>query len=107
MSIRARLTGWYTGLLAVVLVGLGFVLYSLFSYSLWVRAEDSLHARAAQLASFVESSDPAHEEGAFLDLTDPSVIDRFSAEGTLIQISDTQGSVINRSRTLTVHPMGS
>jgi heavy metal sensor kinase len=107
MSIRARLTAWYTGLLAVILVGLGFLLYTLFSYSLWAHAEDSLHARAAQLASFVESSDPAHEEGTFLDLTDPSVIDRFSAEGTLIQISDNQGSVVNRSRTLTAHPMGS
>lgn len=107
MSIRTRLTAWYTGLLAVILVGLGFVLYTLFSYLLWAHAEDSLHARAAQLTSFVESSDPGHEEGASFDLADPSVVDRFSAEGTLIQISDNQGRVVNRSRTLTAHQMTS
>ena len=79
MSIRARLTAWYTGLLAVILVGLGLLLYALFSYFLWAHAVDGLRARAAQAASFVESSDPAREEGTFPDLTDPSVVDRFSA----------------------------
>ena len=107
MSIRTRLTVWYTGLLAVILVGLGFVLYALFAYFLWAHAEDGLRARAAQLASFVESSDPAHEEGTLFDLADPSVVDRFSAEGTLIQITDYHGRVVNRSRTLTAHPMAS
>ena len=107
MSIRARLTVWYTGLLAVILVGLGFVLYALFSYSLWSKAEDSLHARATQLVSFIESADLAREDAASSDLTDPSVVDRFSADGTLIQIGDNQGRVINRSRTLTARPMSS
>jgi heavy metal sensor kinase len=99
-SIRTRLTAWYAGLLAVILMLFGLALYTLFARALWTHAEQSLRARAEQLASFVESSDTAREEGTFFDLADPSVVDRFSAGGVLIQISDAAGRTVNRSPTL-------
>jgi two-component system OmpR family sensor kinase len=100
MSIRVRLTVWYTSLLTVILIGVGVVLYTLFAHSSWTRAEDSVRGRAMQLTSFLESSDRGREEGTFFDLADPSVVDRFSTDGMLIQIRDIHGNVVNRSRAL-------
>ncbi|HKV44999.1 MAG TPA: hypothetical protein VJT32_10060, partial [bacterium] len=99
-SVRARLTAWYAGLLAAILVLFGLALYTLLAHSLWAHAQESLRTRAEQLASFVESSDPTREDGTFFDLADPSVVDRFSAGGVLIQVSDAQGRLVNRSPTL-------
>jgi two-component system, OmpR family, sensor kinase len=100
VSIRTRLTAWYASLLALILVLFGIALYTLFAHSLWAHAQESLRARAEQLASFVESSDAAREDGTFFDLADPSVVDRFSAGGVLIQISDVRGRSVNRSPAL-------
>lgn len=99
-SIRTRLTAWYAGLLAVILVLFGLALYILFARSLWAHAEESLRARADQLASFVEASDTGREDGTFFDLSDPSVVQRFSAGGILVQISDATGRLVNRSPAL-------
>jgi len=99
-NIRTRLTAWYAALLATTLVIFGVVLYVLFAHSLWTHAQESLRSRAAQLASFVESSDTGNEQGTFFDLADPSVVERFSAGGVLIKISDTRGRTVNRSPAL-------
>ncbi|HLJ59408.1 MAG TPA: ATP-binding protein [bacterium] len=99
-SIRARLTAWYAGLLSAILVVFGFVLYTLFAQALWAHAEQSLQTLVAQLATFVESSDTGNEQGAFFDLADPSVVGRLSGGGTLIQILDARGRLVNRSPAL-------
>jgi heavy metal sensor kinase len=100
LSVRIRLTAWYAGVLAIILLVLGGTLYAAFAHALWAHARDTLRIRATQLASFVEGSDVAHEEATFFDLADPSVVERFSTGGVLIQIRNTGGRVVNESSTL-------
>ena len=103
MSIRVRLTAWYTGIMAVSLVALGVVLYALYANSLWARAQDALRARAEQIAMKVEPTDPADRTDPVTELVkveDRSLVDRLSAGGMLIQISDIGGHVARRSSSL-------
>src|SRR5437660_982161 len=100
MSIRVRLTAWYTGIMAVSLVALGLVLYALYANSLWGRAEDALRARAEEIAMKVEPTEPGDRSDpadALVKVESPSLVERLSAEGMVIQISDTVGHVAGRS----------
>ncbi|HTD46552.1 MAG TPA: ATP-binding protein [bacterium] len=100
MSIRVRLTAWYTGIMALSVVALGLVLYALYANSLWARAEDALRTRAEQIAMKVEPTDPQDRSdpvGALVKVESPSLLERLSAAGMMIQISDTAGSVVGRS----------
>src|SRR5947207_3777404 len=96
MSIRLRLTAWYTGIMALSLMALGWVLYALYANSLWARAEDALRARAEQIAMKVEPTDPQDRTDpadAMVKVESPSLLERLSAAGMVIQISDTAGHV--------------
>ena len=100
LSIRIRLTAWYASVLAVILFVLGGTLYAAFAQSLWAHARDTLRVHATQLTSFVENSDVGHEDATFFDLADPSVVERFSTGGVLIQIRNPGGHVVNESSAL-------
>ena len=100
MSIRVRLTAWYTGIMAVSLVALGLVLYALYANSLWARAEDALRARAEQIAMKVEPTDPQDRKDpvdALVKVESQALLERLSAAGMMVQISDTVGNVAGRS----------
>jgi heavy metal sensor kinase len=101
LNIRARLTAWYAGLLAIILLVLGGTLYAAFAHALWSHAQDTLRTRATQLVSFVETADGSHEDTTFFDVADPAVVERFSTGGVLIQIRNKDGHVINQSPALT------
>jgi heavy metal sensor kinase len=105
LNIRTRLTAWYAGLLVLILAVFGTTLYALFSQSLWTHAEESARTRAGQLVSFVESSDQSSEQGTFFDLADPSVVERFSTDAMLIEITDARGRRISQSGELVGHSL--
>ncbi|TMI89836.1 MAG: HAMP domain-containing protein [Bacillati bacterium ANGP1] len=100
MSIRWRLTAWYTGIMAISLAALGVVLYALYANSLWGRTEDMLRARADQIAMKVEPTepgDPNDPADTLVKVENPSLVERLSASGMMIQISDAAGHVSRHS----------
>jgi len=103
-SIRVRLTVWYAGLLFLVLVVLGAVIYSRLSAMLWIRAERSLHAHFNQVESVVDASETsAPGRSPLAELSEPRVIDSMSGTGMLIEIDDASGNPVSRSRGLGAH----
>lgn len=56
LSIRQRLTLWYIGLLAVVLIALGGFLYSIVNYTLMREVDRTIQDRAHQVEGWVRSA---------------------------------------------------
>ncbi|MFQ6089944.1 MAG: sensor histidine kinase [Candidatus Bipolaricaulia bacterium] len=97
-TIRWKLTLWYAGLLAIILILLGVTLYQAFRHSLMAEAIDTVVTRAQQISSFIETPEGgAAGEGTFIDITDPDLVKKFSSEGIYIEIRDGEGRLVNRS----------
>lgn len=102
LPIRWKLTLWYTVLLAITLSIFGFALYFSFKYTLMKEASNTVIIRAQQISTFIEIGDHGrhNEEGNFLDISDPSLPEKFSSEGVYIEIYDRYGHSINKSSNL-------
>lgn len=105
-TIRWKLTFWYAGLLAVILIILGVTLYQALQHSLMAEAISTVKARAQQISSFIETPETettGEGQGTFIDITDPDLVRNFSLEGIYIEILDEEGRLVNHSFLLREH----
>nr|NIO71983.1 hypothetical protein [Anaerolineae bacterium] len=59
MSIRTRLTLWYIGLLAAILIAFALLLYAFLAYNLRAEVDQTLQTRAQQVAASLQAeNDP-------------------------------------------------
>ncbi len=103
MSIRLRLTLWYSGLLAAVLTVFSLLLYGLISYGLYAELDRELDTRRDQVEAVVLN---AYQQV----LRDPRLllpgrlvipsIDVFSSPGIGVQVLYLDGSVLRTSENL-------
>lgn len=104
MSLRVRLTLWYLGLLAAILIAFGVGLYSIVSYSLYDEVDTTLENRAndiqVSLATVLAvQNDPVtvlRQGGLLLPTADVFA----GAADVYVQIADLDGSVITKSANL-------
>jgi two-component system OmpR family sensor kinase len=103
MSLRLRLTLWYVGLLAAILVAFGIGLYSIVSFSLYDEVDHTLESRAKDIQASLTTalavqSDPATvlKQGGVLLPT----ADVFAGPDVYVQIAELDGSVITKSANL-------
>ncbi|MCC6313034.1 MAG: HAMP domain-containing histidine kinase [Thermomicrobiales bacterium] len=98
-SIRFRLTAWYAGLLALVLLALGALVLGLTSRSLLGDMDNRLFNTAKDIASVIEDGVAASAASPgpvrFADVV-PS-LETFTSRGLLIQIVDADGRILRRS----------
>ena len=97
MSIRFRLTIWYVGLLAGLLIGFDVLLYSVLHVGLRAEANRTVQQRAELVSTFIrEQNDP------LFSLLLPGIvtlppIDVFSSSDIYVQILRHDGSIASRS----------
>ncbi len=97
MSIRLRLTLWYSGILAATLVAFGVVLYLLLSQNLLHGAERTVRTRAEKMALLLDVQVvPGGGVAVLLPRLDPFADD----PDLFIQAVDNFGAVQDRSNTL-------
>lgn len=109
-KIRWKLTLWYAGLLAVILVILGVALYQALEHSLMAEAIRTVVDRAQQISSFIDAPDKGDEttgEGTSIDIADPDLVNKFSSEGIYIEITNEKSQVVNDSFFLQKHRLDS
>ena len=99
MSIRARLTIWYTGILAAMLIVFGLGLYSLLTQILYEQVEDTLQARAEQISTYIETQSNPVDLLIRRAVKIPPV-DVFSSSTIFVQILDTDGELVAHSANL-------
>jgi two-component system OmpR family sensor kinase len=99
MSIRLRLTIWYVGLLAIVLIGFGLLLYTTLANSLMGSIDRTIQTQGQQVVKLAS-------RGALIQLVMgvpgglPSPLDPFSSPGVFIQVSNAYGVPSTRSDNL-------
>lgn len=99
MSIRLRLTIWYVGLLAGLLIGFNLLVYSVLSIGLQAEAERTIQGRAQVVSTFIqEENDPLFLLVSGLVTLPP--IDVFSSPDVYVQIIWPDGSIVSRSDNL-------
>ena len=99
MSIRLRLTIWYVGLLAGLLIGFNLLVYSVLSIGLKAEAERTIQGRAQVVSTFIqEENDPLFLLVSGLVTLPP--IDVFSSPDVYVQIIWPDGSIVSRSDNL-------
>lgn len=101
LSIRLRLTLWYSGVLGVILVFLGLFVYGLVARNLAREVDASLAGRAGELAGSVRVVPRFGPQWQVL-LPDADV---FAAPDTFVQVVDREGEVLDRSRNLGDHDL--
>lgn len=99
MSIRVRLTIWYTLVLGAALVIFGVGLYTLLDRIMNGQVEDEVRARAGQITSFIQSRADPMRLLVSRQVELPSV-DIFSTADVFVQILDSSGEVVVRSANL-------
>ncbi|MGQ9628558.1 MAG: ATP-binding protein [Anaerolineae bacterium] len=99
MSIRTRLTLWYIGLLGIILLGFGFLFYSILYNSMMAEVDRNVHERAGQVISFIQAeNDPLSLFISGVVRLPP--IDVFSSPDVYVQILRLDGRVVSRSDNL-------
>lgn len=104
MSLRVRLTLWYLGLLAAILIAFGVGLYSIVSYSLYDEVDTTLENRAKDIQVSLATvlavqNDPLtvlRQGGVLLPTADVFA----GTPDIYVQIADLDGSVITKSANL-------
>jgi two-component system, OmpR family, sensor kinase len=99
VSIRARLTIWYTGVLAATLIIFGLGLYSLLSQILYEDIDDTLQTRAQQIGNYIQTQSNPLDLLITRQVQLPPV-DVFSSATVFVQILNTKGEVAARSANL-------
>lgn len=98
MSIRVRLTIWYVGLLAIVLILFGLLLYWVLYRSLMTEVDRTLIVRANQVGSFIQVDRLSLLFSGRVRLV-PQV-DPLASPGVFLQVLDTNGNVLEKSSNL-------
>lgn len=99
MSIRARLTIWYTAILAAMLVVFGIGLYSLLTQILHEDIDETLQTRARQIGSYIQTQSNPVDLLITRQVQLPPV-DVFSSATVFVQILDRSGDIAARSANL-------
>lgn len=99
MSIRTRLTLWYTGILAAILLLFSLALYSLLSQVLYEQVDDTIRSRAGEISSYIQAQTDPLRLLITRQVQIPPV-DVFSTSNTFVQIMDRQGNIVARSANL-------
>jgi signal transduction histidine kinase len=97
MSIRLRLTFWYTTILAAVVVVFGAALYSLLTLTLLNSIDQQLQATAEQVAGSVQVRLSPLSLTTVIDVPD---LDILATPGLYIQVYDSDSAQFLRSTTL-------
>jgi two-component system, OmpR family, sensor kinase len=105
MSLRLRLTLWYVGLLAAILIAFGVGLYSIVSFSLYDEVDTTLESKARDIEVSLATvlavqNDPMtvlRQGGVLLPKADAFA---GSDINVYVQIADLDGSVISKSTNL-------
>jgi two-component system OmpR family sensor kinase len=97
MSIRWRLTLWYTTVLAAVLILFGVALYSLLTFDLLNSIDRQLDATAVRVAQSARLRLSYYSLGTILDVPE---LDVLATAGIYIQVYDSSTGQVLRSRTL-------
>lgn len=101
MSIRLRLTLWYSGVLAATMLAAALVLYFLLAQGLTREAERAIRIQAEQVHRFLEVRRlPTGAEVVLLPR-----VDVFASPDTFVQAVDALGTVIGRSENLGPHAL--
>lgn len=103
MSIRTRLTFWYTGLLAVSLLVFDLLVYSALSRILMTAMDDRLAAQAQDVINQIE----AENDPVAIILSGRAKLPPIDVFGSqfYIQISQLNGQVVQRSENLRGQPL--
>ncbi|HET7089381.1 MAG TPA: ATP-binding protein [Anaerolineae bacterium] len=96
MSIRLRLTLWYTLVLSAILAAVGFAIYSVFAATLLEDADRQLDETAAQVRAVSRAFNVLGE----IRINVPVEADVFRAGGLHLQVIDASGRVIRVSDSL-------
>jgi two-component system OmpR family sensor kinase len=97
MSIRVRLTLWYTMVLATVLILLSVVLYSLLTFTILNSIDRQLATAANRVAQTARLALSLFSLDTVLEIPE---LDLFATPGLYIQVYDSDTGQILRSRTL-------
>jgi two-component system OmpR family sensor kinase len=97
MSIRVRLTLWYTMVLATVLILLSVALYSLLTYTILSSIDRQLATAADRVAQTARLALSLFSLDTVLEIPE---LDLFATPGLYIQVYDSDTGQILRSRTL-------
>ncbi len=96
MSIRLRLTLWYSFVLAVLLIALGIAIYSILSNSLRANIDAQLAATADQILS----ASRVRQIFNVLQIDVPEELDIFRASGVGVVVMDNDFFVVRKSRNI-------
>jgi two-component system OmpR family sensor kinase len=96
MSIRLKLTLWYTFVLAVLLITLGAAIYTILSNNLRANIDTQLTATADQILG----ASRVRQFSNLLQVTVPEELDIFRASGVGVEVLDNDGMIVNRSRNI-------
>jgi two-component system, OmpR family, sensor kinase len=103
MSIRLRLTLWYVSLLAVILIVFSGALYSVLAFSLYNEVDRTLETRAGEVQRGVDAALQVQNDIHLLFMRDRFVLpgaDVFASQGTYVQITAPDGTVVSSSANL-------
>ena len=96
MSIRLRLTLWYTLVLSALLGAIGFAVFSVFAATLQQNADRRLDETVAQVIAVSSASTVVGE----IRINVPVEADVFRASGLYLQVIDLDGEIARASATL-------
>ncbi|MDM8526842.1 HAMP domain-containing sensor histidine kinase [Anaerolineales bacterium HSG24] len=101
MSIRTRLTLWYTFLLGTTLLLFSLALYSVLRYSLHAQIDRTLSAQAQQVGKVIESQQIYVSQDGTVDLPQFDVLlNVFASPAIYIQVIAADGQVVVTTRNL-------
>lgn len=102
MTIRWRLTLWFTGLVGLLLLTRSVISWQAFDRSSTQDIVEMLQTRGQQVHNFLQGlAADSRAEGIQLILRNPDILPRaFSDDGMILQVVDLQGRVVARSDNL-------
>src|SRR5579885_2548197 len=101
MSIRLRLTLWYTAILFIALTVFMALTYLFVARSWRDQLDTTLNVRAHQAEGEVRVGFSRDNVPTALYAPQPNVLNRFSADGVYIQYTNTDGVDVSHSSNLT------
>jgi two-component system OmpR family sensor kinase len=97
LSIRLRLTLWYSAVLAVSLIGFGLLLYVILNHTLEAEADQQLAAQAREITGTTRVREDNERDRYWVVLPD---VDVFASPNIYVQVTTLEGEVQARSGNL-------
>ena len=100
MSIRARLTIWYTGLLAAALLLFSLTFYSFLQQTFLAEVERTIKTQAEEIAAVIAADNDPVSVLLSGRASLPPIIDVFASAQIFVQIRNRDGTIVQRSTNL-------